>query len=160
MTELSWGELIERRADLAEAGRALLYQFSVGLAFLSTVRRDGGPRVHPVCPILTESGMYAFVIPSPKRNDLRRDARYALHSYPTEDNEDGFYVTGSATEVFDAALREGLSQLFLSERPGIDLSHESMAAQSLFEFRIASCLLTRTSGHGDPNPRHEIWHAK
>jgi hypothetical protein len=33
-------------------GRDLLYQFGVGLGFLSTVRRDGGPRVHPICPIL------------------------------------------------------------------------------------------------------------
>jgi len=160
LTELSWGELSAQCPDLADAGRAILYQFSVGLAFLSTVRRDGGPRVHPVCPLLAESGMYAFIIPSPKRDDLRRDPRYALHSYPTEDNEDGFYLTGSASEIFDPALRARLSQRFLSERPGIDLSDESLANQSLFEFRIASCLLTRTNGHGDPNPRHEIWHAK
>ena len=35
----------------------------------------------------------------------------------------------------------------------------SLAEQTLVEFFIERCLLTRTTGHGDPNPRHEIWHA-
>ena len=39
-----WGRLRLEQADLAVAGRALLYQFGVGLAFLGTVRPDGGPR--------------------------------------------------------------------------------------------------------------------
>jgi hypothetical protein len=25
----------------------------VGLAFVATVRPDGGPRVHPMCPVIT-----------------------------------------------------------------------------------------------------------
>ena len=62
-----WKELSEQRPDLADAGRNLFYQFGVGLGFLATIRRDGGPRVHPVCPFLTESGLYVFVEPSPKR---------------------------------------------------------------------------------------------
>jgi hypothetical protein len=51
------GDAYRPRPDLADASRALLYQFGVGLAFLSTVRPDGGPRVHPVwhtkypCPV-------------------------------------------------------------------------------------------------------------
>ena len=48
---VTWGGFSLERPDLAEAGRGLLYQFGVGLAFLATVRRDGGPRVHPMCPI-------------------------------------------------------------------------------------------------------------
>jgi hypothetical protein len=34
MPAVSWGELIEQRLDLASAGRAILYRFSIGLAFL------------------------------------------------------------------------------------------------------------------------------
>ena len=26
-----------------------------------------------------------------------------------------------------------------------------------FELLVDSCLLTRTTGHGDPNPVHQIW---
>jgi hypothetical protein len=155
---LSWTEFRMQQPDLAAAGRDLLYQFSVGLAFLSTVRRDGGPRLHPICPILTDLGMFALIIPSPKLDDLLRDGRYALHSYPTEDNEDAFYVTGRATRVEDPEIRGSLQRQFIEERPTIDLPASEINRQTLVEFFVERCLLTRTTGHGDPNPRHEIWH--
>ena len=34
-------------------------------------------------------------VPGPKQADLHRDGRYALHSFPCEDNEDAFYCTGA-----------------------------------------------------------------
>ena len=49
MAELSWQHFASARPDLAEGGKSSLYQFGVGLAFLSTVRPDGGPRLHPLC---------------------------------------------------------------------------------------------------------------
>lgn len=158
MAGIAWSEFRRQQPELAEAGSELLYRVGVGLAFLSTVRRDGGPRLHPICPVLTDSGMYGFIIPSPKCDDLRRDPRYALHSFPTDDNEDGFYLTGTAVVVDDPAVRAALTQQFLDERPTIGLSHDELAEQILFEFRIDRCLLTRTGGFGDPNPRHTIWH--
>jgi len=155
-TALSWGELGEHRPDLTEAGRALLYQFGIGLAFLGTVARSGAPRVHPIAPLLYQTGLYGYLVPSPKLEDLKRDPRYALHSYPRPDDEDAFYVTGRAVLITDqAALRE-LQQAYTAERPNIPLD---LDGQSVVEFRIESCLLTRTSGHGDPAPRHTVWHA-
>lgn len=154
---LSWGQLKEDRPDLTEGGRALLYQYGVGLGFLATVRPDGGPRVHPMCPMVTESGLYALIIPSPKRTDLLRDGRYALHSFAAEANEDAFYITGRAVEVHDSALREELEGQYRLERPDLELA--DLSQQGLFEFLIETALLTRTTGHGDPNPKHEIWHA-
>ena len=41
--ELSWLQFEAESPELAEAGRGLFYQFGVGLGFLATVRRDGGP---------------------------------------------------------------------------------------------------------------------
>jgi hypothetical protein len=158
MTGITWGALRETEPELVAAGRELLYRVGVGLAFLSTVRRDGGPRLHPICPVLTDSAMYAFIIPSPKCDDLRRDPRYALHSFPTDDNEDAFYVTGTVQVVDDPKLRAALTRQFLDERPTINLSQDELAKQILFAFRIDRCLLTRTDGFGDPNPRHTIWH--
>ena len=66
------------RAGLISHKRAgaLLYQFGVGLAFLATVRRDGGPRVHPMCPLIHQGGLYGFFVPGPKQADLHRDGRY------------------------------------------------------------------------------------
>lgn len=140
---------------MAEAGRALLYQFGVGLAFLATVRRDGGPRVHPMCPLIHEDGMYAFIVPGPKQADLHRDGRYSLHSFPCEDNEDAFYCTGRVQAVDDPAVRQALAELFVTER-----SLEVLApapADHLFSFGLHTCLLTRTTGHGDPSPQHTVW---
>ena len=93
---VTWGEFERAEPGLAEAGRALLYQFGVGFAFLATVGRDGGPRMHPMCPLIHDGGLYAFIVPGPKQADLHRDGRYALHSFPCEDNEDAFYCTGRA----------------------------------------------------------------
>jgi hypothetical protein len=153
--EVQWAELERVRPDLATAGRELLYAFGVGLAFLSTVRRDGGPRVHPMCPVIHDGRLLAFLIPSPKARDLRRDPRYAMHSFPMENNEDAFYLTGDAREVHDTDHRAGIERLYLDERPHVpDLD---LSDQDLFEFFIEMAMLTRTTGHGDPSPRHDIW---
>jgi hypothetical protein len=154
---LSWSEFAAREPELAASGRALLYQFGgVGLAFLATVRPDGGPRVHPMCPVLQGDGLYAFLSPSPKRNDLHRDPRYAMHCYPPEDNENAFYLAGVARPVADVAVREAAASVYFAERswsdpaPGFD-------EQELFEFLIERALLTTTIGHGDHDPRHRVW---
>ena len=62
-----------------------------------------------MCPLLDDNGMYAFIVPSPKQRDLRRDGRYALHSFPCDDNEDAFCATGTARLVDDPAVRADLS---------------------------------------------------
>ena len=87
---MRWSEFSADSPDLADAGRRLLYQYGVGLAFLATTRPDSSPRVHPMCPLLTDSDLFAFIVPSPKRHDLHRDGRYALHSFAAEANEDAF----------------------------------------------------------------------
>jgi hypothetical protein len=78
---VTWGELRSSRPDLADAGWQLLYRVGVGLAYLATVGRDGAPRVHPFCPLITEVDLFAFLVPSPKREDLLRDHRYSMHSF-------------------------------------------------------------------------------
>ena len=154
-----WSDFRSARPDLAHAGEGLLYQFGVGLAFLATVRLDGGPRVHPMCPILSEGGLYALLVPSPKRNDLLRDPRFSLHSFPCDDNEDAFYVTGAARPVEDALVRDPVIATYLAERKDLAMTPQDLRDQMLFAFDIETCLLSRTAGHGDPGPRHVVWHA-
>jgi hypothetical protein len=152
----TWNEFAALRPDLADPGRALLYQVGVGLGYLATTRPDGGPRVHPMCPVMTERGAFAFIVPSPKQGDLRRDGRYALHSFPCEDNEDAFYCAGRVRPVEDALIRAELSAVFVEERAQFSVPPPS-ADDALFEFLLDSCLLTRTTGHGDPHPEHRVW---
>ena len=155
----TWRDLTELRPDLATAGRELLYQVGVGLAFLATVRADGGPRLNPMCPVLADDRLFAFIVPGPKCRDLERDGRYAMHSFPCDDNEDAFMVTGDATVVTDAELRRRLVAQFLAERSQFPMTEADLAAQTLFEFSLDRVLLTRTTGHGDPAPQHTVWHA-
>ena len=102
-----WTDFAIENPDMAEAGRVLIYQFRVGLGYLATIRKDGGPRLHPVCPVIANGGLYVFVgNHSPKLHDLLRDTRFALHSFPSADVDDEFYVSGRAIRVEDPAVRE------------------------------------------------------
>jgi hypothetical protein len=155
---IPWRDFKDQQPDLAREGADLLYHFGVGLAFLGTVRADGGPRLHPMCPLLTSTGLYAFIVPSPKQRDLHRDGRYAMHSFPLEDNEDAFYLTGVASHVLQPEIRGRLAQQFADERGDVALPPPG-EEQHLFEFGVRTAMLTRTTGHGDPEPQHTIWRA-
>jgi hypothetical protein len=155
----TWRDLTDLRLDLATAGRELLYQHGVGLAFLGTVRTDGGPRLNPVCPVIADDRVFAFIVPGPKCRDLERDGRYAMHSFPCPDNEDAFMLTGDAKRVDDRELRRRLVAQFLGERSEFPMAEADLDPQTLFEFSVERVLLTRTTGHGDPAPHHTVWHA-
>ena len=92
----TWAEFSAAEPLLATAIRTLLCQYGPGMGYLATIRPDGGPRVHPVMPVITDEGLYCFILPSPKRHDLDRDGRYALHSFPAEDTSDEAYLSGRA----------------------------------------------------------------
>jgi len=102
---VTWAEFAAAEPELAEAGRSQPYQFGVGLAFLATVRRDGAPRLHPVCPVLSGDHLFVLITPtSPKQDDLRRDGRYALQTFAQpKAGSDEFYVAGRALLVEDSS---------------------------------------------------------
>lgn len=90
-----WGDLARDAPDIAAAGRELVYYHGVGLGVPGDDPKDGGPRVHPVCPVIDGEGLYLFVgHHSPKAQDLRRDGRFALYSCPVPDVDDEFFVAG------------------------------------------------------------------
>jgi hypothetical protein len=155
---LTWGQLAAVEPGLTATGRSLYYQVGVGLGFLATTRADGVARVHPVCPLLVDDGLYLFVIPSPKRNDLLRDGRCSLHSFPTDDNEDAFVVSGRAETRDDATLRRRCGAAWMQERK-LDAEPPGFDQEQLFEVRIERCLATKTTGYGDYEPQHTIWRA-
>jgi len=105
----SWAEFAEQAPELAAFGED---RFHSGVAYLGTLRADGGPRVHPVTPILGEQ-LFLFMEPtSPKGKDLQRDARYALHcSVADSDGGEGeFYVRGQAVLITDPLMRSQAAQ--------------------------------------------------
>jgi hypothetical protein len=136
---------------MAARGRELLYQYGPGLGFLATVRADGGPRLHPFCPIVAEGELWAFILrDSPKCGDLYRDGRYALHAFTPEQVDDEFYVTGRATE------REGDSVLREAVRAA---TSASVGAESevLFSLDIEHALLSTYTHRGQWPPTYTKW---
>lgn len=101
----SWKEFAEASPGMAAFGKQ---RFQSGVAYLATVRADGGPRLHPVTPIVGEQ-LFVFMEPtSPKGKDLQHDGRYTLHC-AVENMEGGggeFYVSGRGTLVTDPAIRQ------------------------------------------------------
>ena len=130
----SWSDFAAAEPHLASAVRALLQQYGPGMAYLATVRPDGGPRVHPISPVITEEGLYCFVVASPKRGDLERDGRYALHSYPPEDSDDEAYLAGTAHPVTDPVVVARLAGA-LRASPRVDWR--------LFEFSVDVAMVRR-----------------
>ena len=101
---VGWAQFEEAQPEMAAAGWRLLSHPGFGFGYLATIRRDGGPRIHPVNPILAAGQLVAFIVPSPKLQDLLRDGRYALHSTGAEDVADEFYLAGRAERAAEAAL--------------------------------------------------------
>ena len=91
-----------------------------------------------------------------KRDDLRRDPRYALHTFPSPQNEDAFYITGIVRPVEDTQTVAALRAQFLAERKW-DSAPLEAGRDELFEFVIDRCLHTATTGHGDWNPKNVVW---
>lgn len=106
-----WATLEREKPDLAAAGRNLLMARGEGFAFLSTVRKDGGPRVHPVTVIIGGGGIWAFLAPSPKERDIERDGRFALHSFPALEGHDEFYMSGRGRREDREEVRRAVADL-------------------------------------------------
>jgi hypothetical protein len=157
---LTWTEFAAAEPELAAAGRKHLYQWDVGLAFLATVRPDGGPRVHPVCPALSDDGLLILVVEGPKQRDLLRDPRYALHSEtcPPPRHDDGYFLTGEAREITDAAVKRRFGEQLLVERKQEEL-WPSFDQDRLFELLIDRCLLMLTQAEAPFPQGPTVWQA-
>lgn len=100
----SWSEFAEQDPTFAALGKSRL---AGRVSYLATIRPDGGPRVHPVTPIIGEQ-LFLFMEPtSPKGQDLQRDGRFTLHCGVEDSNggEGEFYVRGRAMLVTDSSVR-------------------------------------------------------
>jgi len=157
---VNWTEFSLASPDLAAVGRDMFYEFDVGLAFLATVRADGGPRVHPVCPVIVKNRLFVMVIPGPKLNDLKRDKRFALHSetFPPPREDDGFYVSGEAVGVHEAELRDAITDQFFAERPGME-KWPGFDDQVFFELLVDRALLTLTTERDGFARGSTVWRA-
>ena len=142
-----WAEFADQAPELAAFGAKRLGGDRV--AYLGTLRPNGGPRVHPVTPILGEQ-LFLFMEPtSPKGKDLQRDPRYTLHC-GVEDSSGGkgeFYVRGNAQLVQDSELR--------AQAVGA-ATYNPAERYILFVLSVEFAFMN-TYVNGEPNPRR--WRA-
>lgn len=143
----SWADLEAAEPELGERGWALLAR---GIAYLATVRPDGGPRVHPITPIRSGEQLYVSVgSQTPKIGDLRRDPRFALHALPGDDDEE-FYLAGVVREETDGAVKLQAHE---------DASFTPTVDDPLLVFEIERCLWSRWVNVGQPDtyPERRVW---
>jgi hypothetical protein len=141
---LTWSEFSDSQPELAAKGRAMITHFGLGLGYLATVRKDGGPRMHPFCPVFHERGLFGLILPtSPKCGDLYRDGRYAIHSYSLEDRDDEFYISGAVRER--AELTHAVRAAFLAQ---VDTTTSS-GDEACFEFLVERALLAEYPPRGE-----------
>ena len=151
---ITWGQFTASNPILAAKGDDLLFQFGVGLAFIATTRKDGAPRLHPLCPVRSGEGLYVLIAPeSPKKWDLLRDGRYALQTFPEpRNNSDEFYLSGTAQPIDDPVIKDTVLK---------DAKHFASAEEALFELLIDRSMHTVWEGFGTPDfrPVHAKWSA-
>ena len=149
---VTWKQFTVSDPELAAKCESLLFQFGVGLAFLATIRADGAPRLHPLCPVLSNGGLYVLIAPkSPKRWDLLRDGRYALQTFPeARKDSDEFYFSGTAQPIGDPVIKDAVLK---------DAKHFASAEEALFELLIDRAMHTIWEGFGTPEfrPVHTKW---
>ena len=144
-----WSAFEVEAPDLAARARELLYEHGLGLAYVATIRRDGGPRVHPFCPIIAEGGLWGFMNPSPKQADLERDGRCAIHSFPSDDIDDELYLQCRAhperADDVAAAVRAAYHAPLQSDD------------ELLFEFELERAMLATYVARPSWPPNYTIW---
>ena len=148
-----WSELETAAPEIATAGHELLYQYGTGLAYLATLRADGAPRLHPVCPVVAAGGLYVFIgNHSPKLQDLRRDGRYSLHTFPRQDVDDEFCVSGTAIDAEAMGVREAVYAAYVA-------TGATTSDDTLFELLIDRALHARYGPRPSWPPVYRRWPA-
>ena len=141
---VTWSQFAVSNPELAATGERLIFQFGVGLAFFANLRKDGAPRLHPLCPVWSGEGLYVLIAPeSPKKWDLLRDGRYALQTFPEpRKDSDEFYLSGTAYPMDDPAIKDAVLK---------DAKHFASAEEALFELLIERVMHTIWEGFGTPD---------
>lgn len=149
----SWSEFEAAMPAMAAAGQKLIYQYGPGLGYLATIRKDGAPRIHPFCPVISEGRLWALIAPSPKRHDLLRDGRYAFHALSPEDRDDEFMLAGTAVPNTDAGQRERV--VATTKEKGVTVGDHDQ----LFELGIERALLAvyKPRAEYEWPPKYEKW---
>ncbi|MFZ0492650.1 MAG: pyridoxamine 5'-phosphate oxidase [Acidimicrobiia bacterium] len=143
---IAWGEFADQEPELAQFG---IERLTAAPAYMATVRRSGAPRVHPVTPIFTPTGLFLFMEPgSPKGRDVRERGRFALHNGVLDNEGTGgeFSIEGRGLAVGDPDMWSMVAEA---------ASYSPADSDVLFELRLSAA---RCKGYGDVSlPKTQRW---
>jgi hypothetical protein len=144
----SWSAFAAAEPEMAEKGRALLYQRGDGEGFLATVAANGTPRIHPLNVGVVDGRLLVFVQDfSAKARDLAANPHYALHAHQDPAAPDEFLLRGEARLVTNADVRAtAASSWFFTVSDGYPL----------YELLIEHALLGERRPDEWP-PRYRSW---
>lgn len=144
---MTWADLEVAAPQLATEGQRLFHRDGRGQGLLATVRGDDAPRIHPISFEIVDGRLYAFILRSAKRRDLKEDGRFALHSHQDSAAPSEFLVRGRAERVDDPSVRAAVAA---------DWTFEVDETYALFEFSIEAALLGER-GPDEWPPRYTSW---
>ncbi len=147
---MTWKLFSDSAPELASFG---VHRMSRRICYLATIRLDGSPRVHPVSPFIADGHLFLHMEPtSPKKHDLLRDPRFALHC-SVEDNSGGtgeFVIRGRSKLITDAAICS------LAFEQAKEIGLDPKERYILFELSIEEAMSTI---YQDDGPVRKKWKA-
>lgn len=141
-----WREFAAAAPAIAAQGRDLFYRTGHGEALLVTVRGDNPPRVHPISIDIVNGGLYAFILPSPKLQDLEQDGRYALHAHFDASAPHEFLLRGRVQPVNDETCA-ALATIW----------DWTVGNAPAFEFLVEDAILGERASADDWPPSYTTW---
>jgi hypothetical protein len=145
----SWNDFAAVEPEMADLGRALLYQRGDGEGFLATVAANGTPRIHPLNVGVVDGRLLVFVQDrSAKARDLAANPHYALHAHQDPDRPHEFLVRGEAHLVTDADVRATAAGGWF---------FTVSDAYPLYELLIEHALLGERGSADEWPPRYRSW---
>ncbi len=145
----SWEAFARDEPEIADKGRALLYQRGDGEGFLTTVAANGTPRIHPLNVGVIDGRLLVFIQGhSAKARDLESNPRYALHAHQDAGTPHEFMVRGEARLVTDAAARQAAAANWF---------FTVSDSYPLYELLIEHALLGERDSPDDWPPRYRSW---
>jgi len=144
-----WAEFEAAAPEMAAAGRAQLEKYQ--LAYIATVRSDGGPRLHPVSPFIIDGHLLVSTPPSsPKGGDQLRDPRVVIHMLPG-DRDDECMIRARARLVPPGPLKT----------KACEYAHYVRQEDYLFDYDIESVMTAYWESVGQPGtyPVRRAWSA-
>jgi len=144
-----WDAFARADPEMAERGKALLYQRGDGAGFLTTVAANGTPRIHPLNVGVSDGRLLVFVQGhSAKARDLDANPHYALHAHQDPALPHEFMVRGQARLVTDPTTRGAAAAgWFFSVSD----------SYPLYELLIEHALLGERASADDWPPRYRSW---